>query len=428
MTIDLPRSPGFADSISRQRLLVWVRWFAVVFGLVQVLAYDFAEYPPGIRNAALLTVGILAAGNVGLAVGLHRIDTRAAAVRIALVSLVLDGLVASAFAFLYSFDPVSALFALLFLVPIEGAVHFQLRGALLSWAAVSVLYTGREIFAVRYDNPFELTSLTFRVGLIGLVALAVGLITQQLAREHEISRSALAELRRVELWRARLVAMLGHDVRTPLAAVNGLATTLAAHAQTLSPEEVRDFSQRIVRQSDRLTALSDDLLDLARQEEDHLTLRYATVALADLVAAAAETAGHSGDTRIDIPPSLTVDVDPGRFEQVLTNLVINAHRHGRPPVEIAAALHSDRAVLTVRDHGDGVPIEIEPHLFDPFVRGHGDRAIGLGLWIVRLLVSAHGGEVEYAKADPGSCFTIALPLQPPVNVAQGVAPELSSDR
>jgi signal transduction histidine kinase len=393
---------------SRLRLMARVRWLAVAFGLGQILGYSMQEYPPGIREWAIVTVVVLALGNIGLALAV-RGGRGVSGSGLAIASLVLDGLVASALTWLYSFDPVSALFAILFIIPIEGAVFFQLRGAMISWAALSVLYTGREIFAVRYDNPFEVPSLTFRVGMLGIISFTVGMLTRRLAEEHAASRQALAELRRADEWRSRLVAMLAHDVRSPLGAIEGLARTVRDNVEALPVDTIRDLSDRVVTRTAHLQALSSDLLDLARQDHEELQLRRTEVNLGEMVAEVVREGGAAGQVVVDVPRDLVVSVDAARFEQVLANLLANAHRYGAPPIAITAEAAGDAVEVTVRDHGPGVPAEILSGLFDPFVHGEDRHAVGLGLWIVRRLVEAHGGVVAYRAADPGAVFTITLP-------------------
>lgn len=393
----------------QHRLLVKVRWGFVAFAAAHVLAYDMAPYPPGVLRLASAIVVVLALGNVLLGWRARRPMSPRTSARLSVSALVLDGLATSAFTYLYSFDPVSAIFTLLFLVPIEGALFFQLRGAMWSWAAISVLYTGREVFATQWGNPFEWTSLTFRVGMVGMVAIAVGVVTRQLELEHERSRRALADLQRVEQWRARVVAMLGHDLRSPLSAISGLAATTAVRAEQLETKQVRDLSERIVAQADGLLSLTTGLLDVARQEEGRLGLQREHVQVDRVVSDAAESAGHRDDTLIEVPADLEVCADPRRLGQALTNLITNAHRHGALPVEVTAEAAHDSILLRVRDHGRGVPRDLADGLFDPFVRGQHGGSVGLGLWIVRALVEAHDGEVTYHPAEPGSEFTVRLP-------------------
>lgn len=404
-----PDDGGVSAAVSRHRTLVLIRWCGLAFGIAQVLAYDMQEYPPGIREAALAVLGALAVTNIVFTVAIRRLRTADDVRRLAIASLVMDGLIVSAFPWLYAFDPLSAMFALLFFIPIEGAVHFQLRGALWSWVGIAILYVGRENFGVQFGNPFEWTSLTYRLGLLFLVALTVGLITRQLALESERSRRALAELRRIELWRTRLLGMLGHDLRGPLAAIQSMAATVAAAPQALSPDEVRDLSRRIAGQSNRLLALSADLLELARREQDTLVLERRDVRLADVVATAIESVGHDEETVVAVARELTVAADPDRLGQVVANLVLNAHRHGTGPVEVEGWRHDREVVLSVRDHGPGVPAAQRDQLFDPFTGGGSDGSVGLGLWIVRSVVDAHGGTVAYDDAQPGARFTVSLP-------------------
>jgi signal transduction histidine kinase len=109
-------------------------------------------------------------------------------------------------------------------------------------------------------------------------------------------------------------------------------------------------------------------------------------------------------------PALRVYADHERLEQVLVNLIANAVRHGRPPVHVTAEALGDTVRIAVRDHGPGVPPEHQGALFERF-GGDSDHpdSVGLGMWIVRLLVEAHGGTVGYESAGPGARFIVSLP-------------------
>jgi two-component system sensor histidine kinase KdpD len=117
---------------------------------------------------------------------------------------------------------------------------------------------------------------------------------------------------------------------------------------------------------------------------------------------------------IEVPADLALVADPGRFEQVVVNLALNAIRYGQPPFVIDADLRGDLVTIRFRDHGPGVRPEARAALFEPF-RAEVDRSsIGLGLAIVRALVKAHGGEVTYEPNDPrGAVFRLTLPLHGP---------------
>jgi len=117
------------------------------------------------------------------------------------------------------------------------------------------------------------------------------------------------------------------------------------------------------------------------------------------------------DVQVDVDPDLQVSADPERLDQILVNLISNARRHGRPPIVISASRGDDESVtIQVRDHGDGVAPEVLGKLFERLgVDAEEPGSVGLGMWIVRLLVEAHGGTVAYRPASPGAVFEVCLP-------------------
>jgi signal transduction histidine kinase len=110
---------------------------------------------------------------------------------------------------------------------------------------------------------------------------------------------------------------------------------------------------------------------------------------------------------LDEPPGLTAHADPGRFGQMVDNLVLNALRHGRSPVTVRGRAEGDEVVVTVSDAGRGVPSEVLPRLFERF--GTSTGGTGLGLYIVRELALAHGGRVDYDVAT--NTFALRLPTE-----------------
>lgn len=419
----MQRGPGSEAAIDsrRVRTIVTVRWLGALFALGQVLSYRTMPYPPGVREAALAIVAVIAVSNGGAELWWRRVEAPVDVRRLALVVLVVDVLCLSGLTWVYAFDDLSALFAILFLLPIEAAVVFGLPGALWTWGAVAVLYTGREWFSLRYGLAFEVESITFRIGLIGIVALIVGLLVRDLVDQRRATAAALEEAERSEESKSRLVSMLAHDVRAPIAAARSAFDTLVAGGGELEPA-VRD---RVVvagrRQADRALLLARDLLDLARVEAGTLTVDPAEVELAGLV----ETLDTvlAGRVAVDADVGeLRVVADPARLEQVLFNLLDNAAKHGQPPIEVTARRVGDEVELTVRDHGPGIPDGVE--LFTPFSHA-GEGSVGLGMWIVRQLVEAMDGTVHHEHADPGARFVLTLPA-PRGTAAPDQAPDTPS--
>jgi signal transduction histidine kinase len=407
---DLPSR--LEDIHGAEQTMVQVRWAAVVLATVQVLAYDDVPYPPGFRAAALLLVAGLGAVNVGIwLLSRRRLSLRDARL-LSVSAMAVDVLLASGFVWVYTFDQASALWAVLFILPLEGAIRFGLAGALSAWAASTVLYVVRELWGSRrYDYPFLWNSVSFRMGIGFLIALVAGLMARRLLRQRAHLEDALGELRHLDALRAGLVATLAHDVRNPLTTIRGTLHTLTRHGERVNEATRREILTSADHQAERLERLATDLLDLARLEAGRLELGLEEVKLRDVVDRGLAFADPDHRFEVVIQPDLTVRADPGRLEQVVVNLAGNALRYGGAPFVIEADVdRGERVNLEFRDHGPGVPEAERPVLFQPF-RAETDRtSVGLGLAIVRALVEAHGGEIRYEPNRPsGAIFRVSLP-------------------
>ena len=411
---------------SRLVLLTRVRWVGIVFGVVQLLTYDTMPYPDRIQESGLVVMGLMAVINLVVWRSVTRMHG-ARLVRLAVVSIAVDLVGLCSLVYLFAFDPVSALFALLLLVPIEAAMLFALPGAMWAWAAVAVAYLGREWYATTFGNPWETPSVTFRVGLIGIVALIVGLLARDLQRQRHALGEALAEAQLADAWRSRLVGMLAHDLRSPLAGARSGMATLRRLGDRLPPEDTARILDGGIRQIDRMLSMTADLLDLARAEDARLELHLRPIALAEVVQRALDLTGEV-EVRVDVPPDLQVRGDADRLEQVLANLLSNAVRHGAPPVEVTGRRDGGMARLEVRDHGGGLPAALRDRVFEPFATADdGESGAGLGSWVIAHIVGAHGGGVEVEDAHPGARFIVRLPVDgPAVQVSPSPSPDAPS--
>jgi len=240
------------------------------------------------------------------------------------------------------------------------------------------------------------------------VATAMGLLVCAQVRRLNDARNALASMDR---WRAALVATLAHDVRSPLATITGALELVGTHPD-LSPQRRGTLIDAALRQTRRLTRLATSLLDLERVEHGRLRLDYDDVGVAEAVDGVTELLGIP-ELVNEVDAALTVRADRERLEQVLLNVVSNAVRHGRPPVHVRARNAGGAVVVEVRDHGPGVPEASRGALFERLAADGSDGdSVGLGLWIARLLVEAHGGTIAYEGGDPGARFVITLPVHP----------------
>lgn len=394
-----------------ERVMVLVRWLGAIFAFAQVLAYNTQPYPPGVKETGLGLAAGLAVANLVVWVLSRRTRTLAQVRMLSVAALTIDVLVASGFVFLYAFDQVTALWAVLFVLPLEGAIRFQLPGALSTWGAVTVLYTLREIWgSSSYGYPLEWNSITFRMGLALLIAMVAGLMARNLVRQRTRVAGALSQLHRVDALRSHLISTLAHDVRNPLFTIRGTFKMLLAHPERLTEETSRELLRAAEHQAGRLERLAIDLLDLARLETGRLELRLQRIIVSEAVEHALSYAARDRNFEVRIGPEVQVLADPGRFEQIVVNLAANALEHGEPPFIIEGRRENGTVTMEFRDAGPGIgPGEMES-LFEPFRSEPAGESVGFGLAIVKALAEAHGGAVSYIALEPqGSCFRVTLP-------------------
>ncbi|MEZ5317525.1 MAG: HAMP domain-containing sensor histidine kinase [Vicinamibacterales bacterium] len=234
--------------------------------------------------------------------------------------------------------------------------------------------------------------------------------------------SALIEADRA---RRQLLADISHELATPLAAIRGYAETLAMPDLALDDATRSRYAGVIHDETERLSAIVGDLLDLARFEGGGASFRPAVVPLRSIVERVASR--HDPvlrekritlDARVE-PPDLTVMADAGRLEQALQNLAANAARHTPDggDIRLHAARDGDIVRITVEDSGPGIPPEHLSRVFDRFYKVDESRTgtrvpsgSGLGLSIVRAIIERHGGTIEASNApDGGARFEITLP-------------------
>jgi PAS domain S-box-containing protein len=218
------------------------------------------------------------------------------------------------------------------------------------------------------------------------------------------------------------LAVAGHELRTPLTALLFHADTLARAGTGLPPEAAARAS-KVARSARRIALLVDELLDVTRISVGRLSLEREAVDLSELarevVARNAEPAALAGSPlRLEAPRPIHGSWDPGRIEQIADALVANALKYGRGrPIEIRVEEDGGVARLVVRDHGIGIAEEDQARIFERFERAASVRhygGLGLGLWIVRQVVEAHGGRIAVASVlGQGSTFTVELPTAPP---------------
>jgi two-component system sensor histidine kinase KdpD len=253
-----------------------------------------------------------------------------------------------------------------------------------------------------------------------------------------IERAALAEeAQRAQLQieterlRSSLLSSVSHDLRTPLAAVIGAASSLLDSDTVLDAPTRRELLQTIYDEADRLNRLVNNLLHMTRLESGSVQVEKEWQPLEEVIGAALtrlEARLHAHPLTTHLPADLPlVPLDSVLIEQVLINLLDNAIKHTPPgtPITISAWATPDTVTVEVADHGPGLPAGDEQRIFEKFYRAQRaveHSGVGLGLTICRGIIAAHGGRIWAENRPDGGValrFTLPVPGTPPP-----IAPEM----
>jgi signal transduction histidine kinase len=209
---------------------------------------------------------------------------------------------------------------------------------------------------------------------------------------------------RLDRERSDLVATVAHELRSPLTGVRGFTGTLLARWDKFTDDQKKLIMQSVHSDTDRLTRLIAELLEVARIDTGRLSLYPRPLDVASAVEQVTQSvrAGTGREVHFEPEPDLPqILADPDRFAQVITNLVDNAVRHGEGMVRVTASPRQEMVAVVVEDEGEGISPEIRKRVFTKFWK-HGTRGgSGLGMYIAHGLVIAHGGDIVIADAPGG---------------------------
>jgi len=219
------------------------------------------------------------------------------------------------------------------------------------------------------------------------------------------------------------VANVSHEMRTPICSLKGLLGLLIKDKAS-DPQVQREFLARAADDANRLAALVDELLDLSRLEAGELELQWDRIEVQTLIAETLHVLeGLAGEKRVSLQyeapdTSLMLKGDRRRLQQVLTNLCSNAidFSEANRTVRVTAGRENDHLMVRVSDEGPGIPPDALPRLFNRFyqvdtVRKRRGQGSGLGLYISKQIIEAHGGQIGVdSKLGSGSTFFFTLPL------------------
>ena len=236
--------------------------------------------------------------------------------------------------------------------------------------------------------------------------------------ELEASR---AQLTQATSRRDEVLHVVSHELRGPLSVLSMAADIFGMDAQNgATPAQQQVFSQRVVRQAKRMLAIVDDLVDTSHIDAGELRVEPHRADLVIVVREAIDRIRPSLErhtVELRAPASLAIDIDVDRIEQVIANLLSNAIKYSPDggPIIVSVENGATTATVSVADSGIGVPADSLPRLFERYFRAPGSeraaKGIGLGLFVTKRLIQAHGGSVGVvSEAGHGSTFSFELPL------------------
>jgi K+-sensing histidine kinase KdpD len=231
---------------------------------------------------------------------------------------------------------------------------------------------------------------------------------------------ARTEAEKANQLKLQFLAMISHELRTPLTSIKGFSTTLLAEDTTWEAEMQQEFLSIIDEETDKLTGLIDQLLDLSRLQAGTLSIspvyeNFSSVLDSAMIHLQLITREHH--LYVQTPPKLPIlSVDTERIAQVIENLVENAVKYSAPDTRITLTVNiiADCVQVDVTDEGIGIPTAEREHIFDAFhqvKRNKSARGAGLGLAICKGLIEAHGGKIWVQKtSEKGTTISFSLPI------------------
>jgi len=323
---------------------------------------------------------------------------------------------------------------------IAVAMRFSMVETFFSALGLAVVY----VIVLSINGGVTRAVLMSRLPLLLTAGFALGAMAQQ-RRTHQVERELLAQiaedrsralaeeqalvarLREVDLAKSEFVAVASHEFRTPLASILGVLSTLRTHGDSLEPSLREELLAGAETQALRLARLVDDLLTVSRIEDGALRLDMQPVETDWLVSQAIQVSRTRDRVRAELGGVQKIRCDADQMVRVLTNLIDNARKYSPPEGAIFVTVTEGPSTVSVsvRDEGPGIPKERRAEVFDRF-RRLGERpekpGAGLGLYITRCLVEAHGGTIRVDEAPGGGAdFNFTIPQ------AEGEQP-VSADR
>jgi signal transduction histidine kinase len=398
-----------------EQWMIYIRWLGAALGLVEL-----AIQPARGTNEAFswALIALLAIGNGAIAFVLRRTTEESEYRRLSMIAFAFDTFVIMSSVWNAAGQEPYMVWAVLFLLPLEGALRFRLRGAMVGAALVALFYVpqGFRVAALR-DDPFDIPGYIFIAGLAGLFGGIAGSMAESWHTQREAFLQQSLQLAEIDRLKDRFLAVTSHEIRGPLTAVITGVTTVQRRMDRLSVEQRDRLLDMVNTQAHTLARLVDDLTLTSQLQSGQLHLAPEWTDLEPCVHQALEAAAskrQEHQLHVFVEP-LTAEVDASRIGQIVRNLVENAYKYtpSRTKVALTARALDNGVVIKVEDNGPGIPAEKRDQLFEAFSRieetAAGQEGVGLGLYVVSQLVSAMGGRIDLASSSRGTTFSISIP-------------------
>jgi len=402
------------------------RTLSAIRGVALLLAVPLVAMTTSYPNGWVLLAawGVLLASALGaLAIWVvsRRALDRVRQAQLKFLALVYDVIAVSAFVLVFAFEDPNVTWVLLMALPLDGALRYGWRGAVVVALVSEVVFVGHSVLRdAMLDESMSASAHFFVVALLALVGGVNSLLVEAWQLQSMKYREQAAAREHAHQIRDRLMAVTSHEIRGSLAAIGTSAAVLQEQRHRLSEERVDRMLGATRRQAEHLLVLVDDLLVTGRGDERGLDLVPAWGDLESTVNLAVSAAQRSRqDHLVDVEgvEAIWCELDHQRVQQVVRNLVENAFKYS--PAGSTVTVTTRRTPvgveLTVADQGTGIAAEQQAGLFEPFRRGENvgaTKGVGLGLYVVSRIVTAASGTITVDSGQPapgGTRFVVTLP-------------------
>jgi signal transduction histidine kinase len=400
--------------------MTYVRWFGVLFGFASLTIQSEAPISTDalIRGYALIV--ILLVGSLFIWGMNNRLHSEADQSRLGVLGFFFDIAVVSGIVFTFAPEDPYITWALLFVLPLEGALRYQLKGALATVAYVAAFFFVQSIQrAALLDTEFDVDTYVFVVCMATLIAAVTGSMANQWRAQSEAFQQQSLQLAEVDELKDRFLAITSHEIRGPLTAIIAGVDTVRKRKDRLTAEQEDRLLEMVYLQGHQLARLVDDLQITSQITSGQLTLHPEWADLQPTVNQALEAAASKRrhhQLEIFIEP-LSCNVDASRIGQIVRNLVENAYKYtpDNTRVSVTGRAVSRGMELEVSDLGKGIPADKRDLLFKAFSRieetSAGQEGVGLGLYVVSQLVNAMKGRIDLSSSEAGTTFIIFVPCE-----------------